>query len=117
MLEGWNAGNSALIFETFDQDIVVRPNPTWPEGTFFGKESAERFWHGVREALGGSKVVVEEEHDLGDRALWRVHQPVHSASGVEGGYSWSFLLTARSGRVILVEFFIDDAGIRAELGR
>jgi hypothetical protein len=116
MLQGWNSGRTELVFETFDPDIAVRTDPNWPERVFFGKESAQRFFLSVREALGGSEVVIEEERDLGDRAFWRVHQPIHSASGMEGGYSWSFLVTARSGRVILVEFFIDDAGVRSELG-
>jgi ketosteroid isomerase-like protein len=116
MLEGWNSGSFELVFATFDPDIVVRPDANWPEGVYFGRDSAERFWQSVRDNLGGSVVAVEEEHDLGDRSFWRVHQPVHSASGVESGFSWSFLVTARSGSVILVEFFIDDARIRAELG-
>ena len=116
MLEGWNTGHLELSFATFDPDIVIRPDPYWPEGVFFGKESAQRFWESVRESLGGSAVTVEEEHDLGDRAFWRLQQPVHSASGVESDYAWSFLLTARSGSVILVEFFIDDSRIRPELG-
>ena len=116
MLEGWNAGRFELIFATFDPGIVVRPDPNWPEGLFFGTDSVQRFWQSVRENMGEGEMIVEEEHDLGDRAFWRLRQPVHSASGVKGAFSWSFLVTARSGSVILVEFFIDDARIRAELG-
>jgi ketosteroid isomerase-like protein len=70
----------------------------------------------VRDALGPDPLAVEEEHDLGDRALWRLKQTVSSPSGVQSAYSWSFLITARQGKVIMVEFFIDDAALLAELG-
>jgi ketosteroid isomerase-like protein len=116
MIEGWNDGRLENVFATFDENIVVRTDPTWPERVWFGRDAAERFWQSVRDALGGSRVSVEEEHDLGDRALWRIRQPVSSASGVQGAYSWSFLLAARGNRVIMIEFFIDDAALRAELG-
>jgi ketosteroid isomerase-like protein len=116
MLEGWNADRLDLVFATFDEDVVVRLDPDWPERVAFGRASAEQFWHGVREMMGDLAFEVEEEHDLGDRAFWRVRQSVHSRSGVEGAYSWSFVVTARQGRVILVEFAIEDAGLRADLG-
>jgi ketosteroid isomerase-like protein len=80
------------------------------------RESAAGFWHSVRDALGPDPLAVEEEHDLGDRALWRLKQTVSSPSGVQSAYSWSFLITARQGKVIMVEFFIDDAALLAELG-
>jgi hypothetical protein len=31
-------------------------------------------------------------------------------------FSWSFLITVRGARVIMVELFIDDASARADLG-
>jgi ketosteroid isomerase-like protein len=116
MIEGWNAGRLEDVFATWDRDVVARTDPTWPERICFGRDSAERFWHSVRETLGTEPVIVEEEYDLGDRALWRICQPVSSASGVRGTFSWSFLITVRSGRVIMVELFIDDAAARADLG-
>jgi hypothetical protein len=61
-------------------------------------------------------ITIEEERDLGDRAFWRVRQPGHSASGVESAYSSSWLVTARQGKVIMIEFSIDDAPLRADLG-
>ncbi len=116
MIEGWNDGRLEAVFATFDENIVVRTDPSWPERVWFGRDPAKRFWHSVREAMGPTRVSVEEEHDLGDRALWRIRQPVSSASGVQSTFSWSLLLAARAGRVIMVEFFIDDEALRAELG-
>jgi len=66
--------------------------------------------------MGQAPVAIEEEHDLGDRALWRIRQSVSSPRGIQSAYSWSFMLTARAGKVIMVEFFIDDAALVAELG-
>jgi len=116
MVAGWNNGDLQLCFSAFDPYIVVRPDRNWPESLYTGKASAEQFWRGTREAMGGVEVSVEEERDLGDRAYFRVHQPVHSRSGIHGAYTWTVLVTAREGRVILVEFFIEDATVRAELG-
>ena len=116
MVVGWNKGDLDSVFSTFDPYITVRPDPSWPERLYAGKAGAETFWLSTREALGAAEVSIEEERDFGDRACFRVHQPVQSRSGVQGGYSWTFLITAREGHVILVEFFIDDAPIRKELG-
>jgi len=116
MTDGWNNDRLETVFATFDQDIVVRTDRNWPERILFGRESAEGFWRGVREALGEVPVAIEEEHDLGDRALWRIRQSVSSPSGVQSAYSWSFMVTAREGKAIMIEFFIDDAALVAELG-
>ena len=116
MTEAWNNDRLQTAFASFDQDIVIRTDRNWPERIFFGRESAEGFWGGVREAMGQAPVAIEEAHDLGDRALWRIRQSVSSPSGIQSAYSWSFMLTARAGKVIMVEFFIDDAALVAELG-
>jgi hypothetical protein len=43
MIERWNAGDFEGVFATWDPDIVVRPDPEYPEGTCFGAGSAQRF--------------------------------------------------------------------------
>jgi hypothetical protein len=65
--------------------------------------------------MGRGEMIVEEEHDFGARAFWRIHQAVRSPSGINSGYSWSFLLTVRVDKVILAEFYIDDAPLRDDL--
>jgi ketosteroid isomerase-like protein len=114
MISGWSKGD--LFFSTFDPYITVRPDRNWPERLYAGKAKAEEFWRSTREAMGGVEVSIEEEHDLGDRAYFRVRQPVQSRSGIRGQYSWTVVLTAREGKLILIEFFIDDSSIRAALG-
>jgi hypothetical protein len=52
--------------------------------------------------MGPEPLILEEEDDLGDRALWRI-RPVSSASGVQSAFSWSFPITVREGGVIMVE--------------
>ena len=116
LIAGWNKDDLRLCFSAFDPYVAVRPDRNWPERLYAGKARAEEFWRGTREAMGGAEVSIEEETDLGDRAYFRVHQPVHSRSGVQGAYSWTVLITAREGQLILVEFFIDDAALRTELG-
>jgi hypothetical protein len=116
LVDGWNKGDLGLVFSAFDPYIVVRPDQNWPERLYAGMASAEDFWRSTRDALGAGEVSIEDETDLGDRACFRVHQRVQSRSGVRGGYSWTVLVTARQGLLILVEFFIDDSLIRTELG-
>jgi hypothetical protein len=116
LVAGWNAGDLRLGFSTFDPYVTVRPDRNWPERLYAGKASAEEFWRSMRETMGIAEVSIEEETDLGDRAYFRVHQPIQSRSGIQGGYSWTVLVTAREGHLVLIEFFIDDAVVRAELG-
>jgi ketosteroid isomerase-like protein len=115
-LENWNTGDFNAIFETFDPKIVVRTDPSWPEPVFYGAEQAQTLWHSNRENMGLGRITIEEEHDLGDRVLVRVNQEVHSPSGVLGDYSYSMLSTVRRGKVVFVEFWLDDTQLRAELG-
>ena len=107
LIDKWNEGEMEAIYAVWDPDIVIRPDPDFPEGTCFGREAAQRFWESNREMMGGGRLIIEEEHDLGDRCLVRIRQPVHSRSGYEGAYSWSVIVTTRAQKVIMVEFFID----------
>jgi hypothetical protein len=43
MIEGSNVGLLQDVFATFDQDVVVRTDPAWPERICFGRDSAARF--------------------------------------------------------------------------
>jgi ketosteroid isomerase-like protein len=69
-----------------------------------------------RESMGLGQLEAEEELDLcNNQCLVRVMQPVHSRSGFESAYDWSMIVTAREGRVVMVEFFIDADRGRAAL--
>ena len=77
------------IYDLWDDDIVVRPDPEFPEGVCFGREAAQRFWESYREAMGLGHLEIQEEHNLGSVCLSRIHQPVQSRGGVESAFEWS----------------------------
>jgi ketosteroid isomerase-like protein len=115
-IERWHAGDLDAVFATWDPQIIVRPDPYYPDsGELLGAAAARRFWEDQREFSGAGRLEILEEHDLGDRCLMRIRQHIDApASGVHGSYEWSYLVTAREGRVALVEFFIDrDRGLAA----
>jgi ketosteroid isomerase-like protein len=114
--ERWNDGDMDGIYDLWDDDIVVRPDPEFPEGVCFGREAAQRFWESYREAMGLGHLEIQEEHNLGSVCLSRIYQPVQSRGGVESTFEWSFIVTAREGKIIMVEFFIDHARALAALG-
>ena len=94
----------------------MRLDPQHPDRVCFGKEAAKRFWEGQRETMGPGHLVIEEQHDLGDRSLARIRQPVHSRSGVDSEFAWTLITTCRNDKVILFEFFIDPAQALSALG-
>ena len=40
MIEGWNDGRLEAVLATFDENIVVRTDPSWPERVWFGRDPA-----------------------------------------------------------------------------
>jgi ketosteroid isomerase-like protein len=114
-LERWNARELDAVYRDLDPEIVVRPDPSFPDaGELVGKEAARGFWQDKRDFAGYGQVEILEAHDLGDRCLMCVRQRVDASSWVRNSFDWSFLTTVRAGRIVLVEFFVDrDRGISA----
>ena len=118
-IERWNANQLDGVFAIWDPEIVVLPDPYFPDSAeLVGVDAARRFWldNARYSGAGGQgRLEIVEQHDLGDRCLMRVRQHVDApASGIQSSYEWSFLTTARDGRVIRIEFFIDrDRGMTA----
>jgi ketosteroid isomerase-like protein len=115
-IERWNAGDLDAVYATWDPQVIVRPDPYYPDsGELLGAAAARRFWEDQRDFSGAGRLEILEERDLGDRCLMRIRQHIDApASGVHGAYEWSYLVTARQGRVALVEFYIDrEAGLAA----
>jgi ketosteroid isomerase-like protein len=112
--ERWNASELEAVFATWDPDIVVRPDPYFPDSAEL-VGVARRFWQDNARYSGTGRLEILEEHDLGDRSLIRIRQHVDApASGIQSSYEWSFLTTAREGRVVRIEFFIHrDRGMAA----
>jgi ketosteroid isomerase-like protein len=114
MIDAWNEDRLEDIYGFWDPDIVVRPDPGFPEGAAFGYEQARRFYEAQRDAFGRAGFTVVYEHDLGDRVLARIDQHVASRSGLEGEFHWSVITTVRDGKAIMIEFFLDEQkGLRA----
>ena len=115
-IERWNAGDLDGVYATWDPQVIVRPDPCYPDsGELLGAPAARRFWEDQRDFSGAGRLEILEERDLGDRCLMRIRQHIDApASGVHGAYEWFYLVTARPGRVALLEFYIDrDAGLAA----
>jgi ketosteroid isomerase-like protein len=92
---------------SYDPNIVVRPDPRWPESCVYGRDAVIRFYRGVVEA-GGPDVHHSEIIDLGDRVLVRERWNIHGQhSGVEGEQNHTAIVTFRAGRIILIEYFLD----------
>jgi ketosteroid isomerase-like protein len=105
----WHAGDLEAVYRTWDPEIVIVPDPYFPDSAeLVGKAAGRRFWESQRESMGLGRLEILEEYDLGDRCLMRVRQHVYApASGVQGSYDWSYLTTVREGKVVRIEFDID----------
>jgi hypothetical protein len=66
--------------------------------------------------MGLGQLTVLAEGDLGSWGWLRVRQGIESRSGVESEWAWTVVFTARSGKIIMIEFFIDDDTARAAVG-
>jgi ketosteroid isomerase-like protein len=115
-VERWNDGDMAGIYDLWADDIVVRPDPEFPEGVCFGRDAAQHFYESYREGMGLGHLAIQEEHNLGSVCLSRINHPVHSRSGIESAFAWSLIVTAREGKMIMIEFFIDHARALVALG-
>ena len=115
-VEFWHAGDLESVYEMWDPEVVIVPDPYFPESAkLIGKPAGQRFWESQRDSMGPGRLEILEEYDLGDRCLIRLRQHVHGpASGVQGTYDWSYITTVRDGKVVRVEFYIDrDQGLEA----
>jgi hypothetical protein len=115
-IERWNASELEAVFATWDPDIVVRPDPYYPDSAeLVGVDAARSFWLDQARYSGTGRLEIIEEHDLGERCLMRIRQHVDvPASGVQSSYEWSFLTTALDSSVVRIEFFIErDRGLVA----
>jgi ketosteroid isomerase-like protein len=115
-IECWNARDLERMFADWDPDIVVRPDPYYPDSKLLiGEKAARRFWEEQRDTMGYGHLEVIEEHSLGERCLIRIRQHVEArASGLRSSYEWSYLTTVRAGKVVRIEFFLDrERGLAA----
>jgi ketosteroid isomerase-like protein len=98
LAQGWDAG------------VVVRTDPSWPDGPFYGADAARRLNEDVIATLGPAQLEIEELTDAGDRVIARLHVRYRGAhSGVEGDRRLTQIATYRDRKLILLEYFLDHA--------
>jgi ketosteroid isomerase-like protein len=116
-VEDFNRGDMDWVDRVWDAGIVVRTDPIWPGGPFYGIDAARAFITDLVTTLGTAQVVIEELIDAGDRVVARVCVRVHGAqSGAQGDLGYTQILTHRDGKVILVEYFLDHSRALEALG-
>ena len=110
-------GNMDWVDRLWDPGVVVRADPIWPGGPFYGIDAARAFIADLVATLGTAQVVIEDLTDAADRVVARVRVRVHGAqSGAQGDLGYTQILTHRDGKVILVEYFLDHAQALEALG-
>jgi ketosteroid isomerase-like protein len=116
--QAWNTGDVAQMVADCDPDVVLRPDPGLRviEGIPHGVEACLRFLEAQREAMGLGELTVLEQHDFGSWCASRMRQQIHSASGVDAEWEWTVAITAREGKIVMIEFFVDDALAQSALG-
>lgn len=109
-VEDFNRGDMDWVDRLWDAGIVVRADPIWPGGPFYGIEAARAFITDLVTTLGTAQVAIEDLIDAADRVVARLRVRVHGAqSGAQGELRYTQILTHRDGKVILVEYFLDHA--------
>jgi ketosteroid isomerase-like protein len=118
-IAAWNHGDIEGSTASFDEHIVVRPDPSFQlmEGVCVGREAARRFWRSIGENLGSGRLAELDFVDGGHWCRQRIRQEVHSPTGFDSAMEWSMISSARSGRLVLIEFFLDhDEALAALAG-
>jgi SnoaL-like domain len=102
-------GDWEAIAATLGPNVLIRTDARWPEPFVLGREAVIRFYRGVEEA-GGSDIDIERIIDLGDRLVLRERWRIRGQqSGVAGEQRHTVIGTFRAGRIILLEYFLDNS--------
>jgi ketosteroid isomerase-like protein len=114
--EAFRRGDFDAWASNFDQDVLVRTDPSWPEQRIYGRDAVVQWGRGTWESLGRD-LRLEEVNDLGDRVLARNRWVTRGReSGVEAELRWSEIATVRDGRFVLIEMFLDHGDALRTLG-
>ena len=116
--ERLNNADFAGFAELLDPEVVIHPDPSWPEpGPFVGREAMMGFirdwtfsWESVELELEG-----HEQH--GDWTVLRCRWlTTGKASGAATSVPFTFLIQAREGRLVLIKAFFDHVEALRNLG-
>ena len=67
-------GDLDAALKDFDPDVVIRPDPNWPENRpSLGYDAARSLIGDIMAAFGTTETISEEMIDAGDRVLTWVH--------------------------------------------
>jgi ketosteroid isomerase-like protein len=105
--EAFKRGDWESFAASLDPHVVVRPDPTWPEQSIYGRAAVVEFYKSASETFGPDSSI-EEIIDLGDRLLIRTHWATRGQrSGIETDLILSEVVTYRDGCSVFVEYFLD----------
>jgi ketosteroid isomerase-like protein len=110
-------GDAEAAAQGYDAGVVLRTDPIWPGGPFYGADAVRSFNEDLIATLGPVHFVIEELTDAGDRVIARLHVRYQGTqSGAEGDLRFTHVATYRDGKVILMENFLDHAQALQALG-
>jgi ketosteroid isomerase-like protein len=115
MYETWLAEGGAATLPTFDENIVLNPDPeaSWVGigEVYHGHEGMARYMSAVYEAFEDYRPEVERLIDLGDRVLTLAIERGRgrgSGAGVQANKT-AHLWTMRDGKAVRVDLYLDRA--------
>jgi ketosteroid isomerase-like protein len=105
----WNRGDLDAFLKDVEPNVVIRPDPSWPESRLrLGSDAARSFFEDLTEMLGPAETVIDELVDAGDRVVCRFRTRVHGRqSAIEEEFVFTRVRTFRRGKTIMIEFFLD----------
>ncbi len=122
MYQAWLAQDMEAVFETFDQGIVLNPDP---EATWVGVGELYRGHDGVRsymaavyEAFEDYRPEVEELIDAGEQVLTLAieHGRGRGSGAVVEANRTAHLWTMREGKAVRLDLYLDRENAMADLG-
>jgi ketosteroid isomerase-like protein len=123
MYEAWLAGDNEAVYETFDPDIRVHPDPeaSWVgvDEVYRGHEGLARYMQSVYEAFEDYRPEVEEILDLGDERVLTlaIEHGRGRGSGAEvQANKTAHLWTFRNGKATQLDLYLDRARAREAAG-
>jgi ketosteroid isomerase-like protein len=109
-IDAWNAGDMDRFRDMYDPNVVLHTVPDWPEpGPYVGRDAVMRLFNQVGETWESDAVEpLGELIEVADHVLVR-----HTYRGGGRGADWNIqqtiIFTLRKGRIIIQEYFWDQA--------
>jgi len=122
MYDAWLAQDIDAVFETFDEGIVLNPDPeaTWVGvgEVYRGHDGVRRYMAAVYEAFEEYRPEVEKLIDAGDQVLTLA---IEHGRGRESGIEveanrTAHVWTMREGKAVRLDLYLDREKARAALG-